>query len=264
MVLADVSDSFQGTLDEIFAFLPNLVGALFLLIIGWIVAKVVAGLVRRGLRSAGADRALATGRAGEYRERFSPDLQPSGVIGTIVFWSLFALAIMLAVSALGVEALSDFMSAVVAYLPNVIAALLILLVAIAVAGAVGGIAQRLMGGTMLGRIVQTVVPTLVMTIALFMALVQLKIATEIVVATYVIVLGSIGLGFALAFGLGGRRAADELLFNAYESGRQRMPELKREAAVAKARAAADVERLKSEAEQPPARAIGSTAVEPRT
>src|SRR5215210_7907508 len=152
MVLADVSDSVQQMLDEIFAFLPNLIGALLLLVIGWIVAKVVAGLVRRGLRSAGADRALATGRAGEYRERFAPSLHPSGVIATIVFWSLFALAIMLAVSALGVEALSDFISAVVAYLPNVIAALLILLVAIAIAGAVGGVAQRLKGGTMHGRI----------------------------------------------------------------------------------------------------------------
>jgi Conserved TM helix len=265
MVLADVSDSFQRMLDEVFEFLPNLIGALLLLVIGWIVAKVVAGLVRRGLHSAGADRALATGRAGDYRERFTPGLQPSGVIATIVFWSLFALAIMLAVSALGVEALSDFISAVVAYLPNVIAALLILLVAIAIAGAVGGIAQRMMGGTMLGRIVQTVVPVLVMTIALFMALVQLKIATEIVVATYVIVLGSIGLGFALAFGLGGRRAADEMLYNAYDSGRQRMPELRRDMAAAKARAAADVERLKQDtgSDQPPARPIGSTAVDPR-
>ena len=70
---------------------------------------------------------------------------------------------------------------------------------------------------------QTVVPTLVITIALFMALVQLKIATQIVVATYVLVLGAIALGFALAFGLGGRDVAAQMLQSAYASGQEAMP-----------------------------------------
>ena len=169
------------------------------------------------------------------------------MIATIVFWLIFGLTIMLAVSALGIEALTDFVSTVVAYLPNVIAALLILLVAIALAGAVGGLAQRLIGGTMLGKLVQTAVPVLVIAIALFMALVQLKVATQIVVATYVIVLGSIGLGFALAFGLGGRNVADRLLTGAYEAGQQRMPELRSDAQQAKEQAASEAQALKDKA-----------------
>jgi hypothetical protein len=199
-----------------------------------------------GLRSVGADRAVATGTVGEYKQRIAPTMQPSGLIGTLVFWLIFGLATLLAVSALGIQALSDFIGSVVGYLPNVIAAALILLVAIAIAGAVGGLAQRLMGGTMLGKVVQTVVPILVITIALFMALVQLKIATQIVVATYVIVLGAIGLGFALAFGLGGRNVADRMLEAAYASG-QKMPELRRDAQQAKAQAQSDAEELKAKA-----------------
>ena len=244
----DIGESVQRTLDELFAFLPNLVGALLILVLGYLIARVVGRLAQRGLRAAGADRALATGTAGEYRERFAPGLQPSRLVGTIVFWIVFALAIMLAVSALGVEALTSFIEAVVAYLPNVVAAILILLVAVAIAGAVGGIAQRLLGGTMLGKIVQTTVPVLVIAVALFMALVQLKIATEIVVATYVIVLGSVGLGFALAFGLGGRAVADRILSSAYESGRENMPELRRDAAQAETQARRDAERLKDKVE----------------
>jgi hypothetical protein len=210
---------------------------------------LVASLLRRGLRAAGADRALATGRAGEYKQQFAPGLQPSGVIATIGFWFVFGLAIMLAVSALGINALTDFIAGIVAYLPNVIAAILILLIAIALAGAVGALAQRLMGGTMLGKLVQTAVPVLVITIALFMALVQLKIATQIVVATYVIVLGSIGLGFALAFGLGGRNVADRMLTTAYQTGQQKMPELRRDAQQAKDQAAADAEALKAKVDE---------------
>ena len=248
MLLAtDFGESFQNAVDEVFAFLPNLVGALLILIVGYIVAKVVAGLVSRGLRSVGADRAVATGTVGEYKQRLAPKMEPSGLIGTLVFLLIFALAILLAVSTLGIEALSDFVNSVVGYLPNVIAAVLILLVAIAIAGAVGGIAQRLMGGTMLGKVVQTVVPILVITIALFMALVQLKIATQIVVATYVIVLGAIGLGFALAFGLGGRNVADRMLESAYATGQQKMPEVKRDAQQAKEQAQADAEELKEKA-----------------
>ena len=80
-----------------------------------------------------------------------------------------------------------------------------------------------------------------------MALVQLKIATQIVVSTYVIVLGSIGLGFALAFGLGGRTVADQLLTSAYQTGQEKAPELKRDASQAKEQAASDVETLKQKA-----------------
>jgi hypothetical protein len=250
VVAVSVGNSFQGTLNEIFAFLPRLIAAIVILLIGWIVAKVVASLVRRGLRAAGADRALATGRAGDYKQRFAPTLHPSGVISTIAFWFVFGLAILLAVSALHLAALSAAIAGIVSYLPNVIAAILILLVAIAIAGAVGGLAQRLMGGTMLGKLVQTAVPALVITIALFMALVQLKIATQIVVATYVLVLGAIALGFALAFGLGGREVAREMLMGAYSASRQRAPELKADARQAKGQAQEEVQAVKDKVDEP--------------
>ncbi len=133
----DIGNSIQQTLDEFFAFLPNLLGALVIFIVGYIIAKVVAALVRRGARAVGTDRALATGTAGEYKERLAPRLQASDVLATLVFWLIFALTIMLAVSALGIEALTNFIESVVGYLPNVIAALLILLAAIAIAGVLG-------------------------------------------------------------------------------------------------------------------------------
>jgi hypothetical protein len=258
MVLLDIGDSFQRAMDEFFAFLPNLLGAIVILVIGWIIARLVGRLVAGGLRSLGADRALASGTAGQYRERIAPGFQPSNLIGRIAFWFVFGLAILLAVSALGIEALSQAVEGVVSYLPNIIAAILILLVAIAIAGAVGGLAQRMMGGTMLGKLVQTTVPVLVVTIALFMALVQLKIAVQIVVATYILVLGAIALGFALAFGLGGRNVAERMLEGAYVSGQQAMPQLKRDAAVAKEQAAADAEALKEEVES------GATDTRPDT
>lgn len=244
MLVLDISQSLQRASDQFFTWLPRLVGALVILLIGWLVARVVARIVSKALQSAGTDRALSSGRAGTYKQQFAPSLQPSGVIATVVFWFIFGWAILLAISTLGIQALTNAVASVVGYLPNVVAAILILLAAVAIAGAVGGLASRLAGGTMLAKLVQTIVPALVITIALFMALVQLKIATQIVVATYVLVLGAIALGFALAFGLGGRDVARQMLQNAYASGQEALPQLRDEMAQAKQHGADDVERLK--------------------
>jgi Conserved TM helix len=233
VLFLDVSQSAQHASDEFFAWLPKLVGALVILVIGYVVARIVAKLVRRAAAATGADRVLASGRAATLRHQYAPSLHPSGAIARIVFWFVSGSAILLAISTRGIEGLQNAVASVVAYLPNVIAALLILLAAVAVAGAVGGLASRLAGGTLLGKLVQTVVPTLVITIALFMALVQLKIATQIVVATYVLVLGAIALGFALAFGLGGRDVARQMLQSADATGQQAVPQMQEDARVAK-------------------------------
>lgn len=250
MVFADINQSLQQASDEFFAWLPKLVGAFVILLIGYIVARVIAGVVRKAMQSVGADRALETGRAGDYKQQFAPTMQPSRVVSTIAFWFVFGAAILLAISTLGIEALQSTVASVVGYLPNVVAAVLIMLVAVALASVVGGLASRFAAGTMLGKLIQTVVPVLVITIALFMALVQLKIATQIVVATYVLVLGAISLGFALAFGLGGREVAAKMLAAAYASGQEALPQIKQDAQRAKEQAADDVEHIKEHAEPP--------------
>jgi hypothetical protein len=114
------------------------------------------------------------------------------------------------------------------YIPNVIAAFLIFLVAAALAGGVATVVDRTMGDTSLGRIAKTAAPVLIMAIAVFMILEQLKIATQIVTITYAALMGAIALGSALAFGLGGREVAGDLLRGAYDKGRENSDHMKRE------------------------------------
>ncbi|MFL6013008.1 MAG: mechanosensitive ion channel family protein, partial [Gaiellaceae bacterium] len=137
-------------------------------------------------------------------------------------------AISLAVSVLGVDALQNFVASVWAYLPNVLAAVLIFLVAGALAAGITGLVTRVMGDTPLGKIVATAVPVLVLTIATFMILEQLKIAHDIVVTTYTLVLGAIALASALAFGLGGRDVARQMLEGAYEKGQENKDQYRRD------------------------------------
>src|SRR3954452_8120667 len=223
MLAASIGSSVRNAFVVFFAWLPHVIGAIAVLIIGYFVAKLVARLVASALGRAGLDQRMHKGLGGTAIERAAP--RPSSLLGRIVFWVIMIAVFSLAASVLGVAALTAFVGAVWAYLPNVIAAFLIFLVASALAGGIAAVVDRTMGDTSLGRIARAAAPVLIMAIAVFMILEQLKIATAIVTITYAALLGAIALGLALAFGLGGREVASRLLEDAYRKGqdeRQRL------------------------------------------
>jgi hypothetical protein len=222
----DIGNSIERGFTVFFAWLPALFGAIAILVIGYFVAKVVGKMVGRALHRAGFDRTLQTGAGGDFVQRVTSS--PSRLLGTITFWAILLGTISLAVSVLGIEALTDFVAAIYGYLPNVVAALLIFLIAGAISAGVAALAQRTMGGTTLGKIVATAAPILVMTIATFMILDQLQIAENIVTITYAGLIGAIALGSALAFGLGGRDVARQLLEGAYAKGLEHKEEFRRD------------------------------------
>jgi hypothetical protein len=216
----DIGDSVQRAFDRLFEFLPNLLGCLLLLLIGFIVARVLQGLVKKLLEKLGVDPRMRESEANRYVESVLPGSSVSSGIARVVFWLVFIFFVFTAIAALGVDALTDFMNDVLAYLPNVIVAILIFVVATLVAGAVAVASRRTMGDTATGRIVSTVAPALVMVIALFMILDQLRIAEDIVIIAFACTMGALALGLALAFGLGGRSVAERMLEDAYRSGRE--------------------------------------------
>jgi hypothetical protein len=242
----DIGNSVERGFTEFFAWLPALLGALAILVIGYFVAKIVGGLVSRALGRAGFDRTLHGGAGGNYVRKVTD--RPSGLLGTIAFWAVMLGAISLAVSVLGIEALTDFVAAIYAYLPNVLAAFLIFLVASAISAGVAAVAKRTMGDTALGKIVATAAPILVMTIATFMILDQLMIAETIVTITYAGLIGAIALGTALAFGLGGRDVAREMLQGAYEKGQENKEQFRRDLDLGMSRAREEAQAMRDGAE----------------
>ena len=217
-------DRIQAFFDSFFSWLPNLIGAIVILIVAYIVARLVAGLIRRVAARMNVDHHVDNSVVGDYKRGMAPRLSITHLIASVVFWFVFGTGILLAIGTLQIPLLDSAIGTVVGYLPNVLAALLILVVGVAIAGAVGAAASRLAGDTTLGRLVGTAVPIVVVAVAIAMALVQLQISPPIVIATYVIVLGSVGLGLALAFGLGGRAVASDLLRSAYDKTAESMPQ----------------------------------------
>jgi hypothetical protein len=235
LAAVNVGDSAQTALDSFFGFLPSLLGFIIVLAIGWFVAKLVKTTVTKALQKVGLDKALHGGSTGQYVDRVAPDTSPSRLIGSLAFWFIFLGALAIAVSQLGIAALDNFVAAVGAYLPNVIAAVLIFVVAGAIAAAMGGLVARTMGDTPTGKVVGSVVPVLVIAIATFMILNQLQIAEDIVTITYGALLGAAALAMALAFGLGGRDVAQRMLEDAYTKGQEQREQVRGDVEIGKER-----------------------------
>jgi Mechanosensitive ion channel, conserved TM helix len=214
-----IAQSLQRGLDSLIAFIPNLVGCLIILVVGYLIARLAKLAVTKLLETVGLDRALRGSQAGTYVERVSPGARPSRLVGVVAFWFIFIYAIAAAVGALKIPALTNFMANVQNYLPNIIAAVLILVIGVALAGAAGGLVDRIMGDTPGGRMARAISPTLILAIVVFMVLNQLKIAPAIVTATYVALVGMLAVAGALAFGLGGRELAGDMMRDAYDSSR---------------------------------------------
>ena len=238
MIVFSIHTSIEHGFSVFFGWVPRAVGFLVVLLIGYIVARVVGGLAARATRGAGLDRTVHAGIGGSFIERAVP--HPSRLLGAVTFWAIFLGAFSLAASVLGIKALTAFVGAVWAYIPNVVAALLIFLIAGALAAGVSALVTRVMSDTGLGKVVAAVAPVLIMTIATFMILDQLKIAHNIVLITYAALLGAIALGSALAFGLGGRDVAAELLRTAQMNVQQNKEQWRRDAERGAARAKEEV------------------------
>lgn len=223
----NIDESFQRAADRFFEFLPNLLGFLIILIIGYIVARLVAAAVRKLLEKAELDRRMHDASTSTYVDRALSGASASRGIARVVFWLIFAFFLFAAIGALQIAALTTFMNDVLAYLPNILVAILIFVVAVLIAGAVAAAVGSVMGDTPSGRIVATVVQALVMVIAMFMILEQLQIAPEIVRIAFAAVMFALALGLALAFGLGGRGVAERLLEEGYRKGQEQREQQRR-------------------------------------
>jgi small-conductance mechanosensitive channel len=252
----DIGNSVQQGFNTFFAFLPSLLGFLVLLLVGFIVAKIVASIVRKVLEKAGIDRRLSETDASRYTDHFMPGASVANGISRIIFWLIFIFFVFAAIGALQIPAVTGFMNQVLAYLPNVIAAIVIFVVAALVSAAVGAAVTRVMGDTATGKVVAGVVPAVVMVIAFFMILEQLQIAPEIVRIAFAAVMFALALGLALAFGLGGRGVAERMLEDAYRKGREQREQVKSDLQTGRDRAQDEAQR--ADPTRPDSTTTGST------
>jgi small-conductance mechanosensitive channel len=207
-----VTQSLSDGLGAILGALPALIGALIILVIGFIIAKVLQGIVTRVLQGMGFEGWMEQGGIRQFFDRSQTNQTPLSILGKLIFWLVFFIAITMAVDTLGISAISDVLAQFIAYIPQIIAAILILVLATLLANFVAGIVRGATGSNIAGSVAQYGI----IVFAAFAALTQLGIAEELIAPTFLILLGSVALAAAIAFGLGGQGVARQMVEDGYE------------------------------------------------
>ncbi len=201
----------QNALSAFLSFLPQLVGAIIILIIGYIVAKILQAVVGRVLQGIGFDGWMERGGIKQFFDRAQTSYTPATVIGRLVFWFVFIIALTMAADALGIPQVSAVLGQLIAYIPSIIAAILILILAALLANFVSGIVRGATGSDLLASVARYAI----IVYAVFAAVTELGIAVALTAPTFLILLGAVALAAAIAFGIGGREVAQDILQKAY-------------------------------------------------
>ncbi|HEY7590631.1 MAG TPA: mechanosensitive ion channel [Candidatus Limnocylindrales bacterium] len=207
-----------NALNTFLAAIPGVIGALLIILIGWFLSGIIGRLVSRGLKSVGADRVFAEHGQGVYPDR-AMKFRPSEVAGEVVKWAIRFVFLIAAANVLGMPQVSELLNQVLLWIPNLIVAVIILLVAPILARFVRGAVETAadgMGftnGALLGRIAQYAI----IAFAVIVAIDQVGIAADLVNTLFVGVVAALAIAFGLAFGLGGRDVAAEITRGWYES-----------------------------------------------
>lgn len=205
--------SLQGLWQGFIGFLPALVGALLIFFIGWVISVALGKLIGDILKRLNFNKIFEKGNWDEALAKADIKVDVSAFIGSIFKWSLVIVFLLASVEVLGLTQLASFLQDVLAYLPNVVVASLIFVVAVIVADISEKVLRALVESTQVGygHIVGVIVRYSIWVFALIAILMQLGIAPMLLqtIVTGVVALFVIAGG--LAFGLGGKDMASEIL-----------------------------------------------------
>lgn len=208
-----ITASFQTLWAEFIGFLPGLLGAVIIFIIGWAVAVALGKLAAQVIRLLRIDQILEKMGFERALDRTGLKLDSGKFIGELVKWFLIIVFLMAAVDILGLVQVTEFLKQVLFYIPRIIVAVLILLVAVMVADFLQRLvrasveAAELKSANFLGAVTKWSV----LIFALLAALIQLGIARSLIQTIFTGLVAALAIGFGLAFGLGGKDLASQLL-----------------------------------------------------
>ncbi|MCG2713225.1 MAG: hypothetical protein L6308_00020 [Candidatus Omnitrophica bacterium] len=194
----------RTVLAQISQFMVNALLVIIILLIGWLFSKVIRSIVSKTLKAAKINELSSRIELDKLLAKGGITYSLSDLIGGICYWLGLLVTFMVAVNAIGLTIAADLLNKVVLYIPNVIAALFILILGMFVSTLLKSIVQTAASNAGLnqGKLLAQVVETVVIAFAVFVGLEQLQIGIRITELTISIILGSLGLGLALAFGLG--------------------------------------------------------------
>jgi Conserved TM helix len=212
----DAGAILQQTWTNIATWTPRFVGFLLILVIGYFVAKVIAKVLGKVLERAGFDRAVE--RGGVKRMLARSQYDASGLLSQLVFYAVMLFVLQLAFGVFGPNPISDIIRSIIAFLPRIFVAIVIVVIAAAIANGVREVVQSTTGGLPYGNALATLAYVGILAIGVFAALNQVDIAPAIVNGLFYGILAVIAGSAIIAIGGGGimpmRRKWEEYLSRA--------------------------------------------------
>ncbi|MDD5692078.1 MAG: hypothetical protein PHP10_02750 [Candidatus Omnitrophica bacterium] len=194
----------RAVLAQISQFLMNALLVIIILIIGWLISKVIKAIVTKALKAVKLDTLSDKIELDKLLGKGGITYSLSELVGIICYWLGLLVTFMVAINAIGLTIAADLLNKVVLYIPNVIAALFILVLGMFAATLMRNVVRTAANnaGLSQSKLLAQIVETIVIIFAIFVGLEQLQIGIRITELTISIILGALGLGLALAFGLG--------------------------------------------------------------
>lgn len=187
--------------SRVTTFVPKLVAFLLILVIGYFIAKAIQKILAKLLEKVGFDRMVE--RGGVRQLLAHSDYDASGILAKLVYYALMLIVLSTAFGVFGANPISAYLHAVVAYLPLVFVAILIVIITAAIAAAVKTVIQNSLGGLSYGRLLANVAAGFIIALGVIAALDQLHIATRIVDAVLYAALAALVGVTVVAVGGGG-------------------------------------------------------------
>ena len=227
--------SLAFAMTNIFAAVPKILAFLLILAIGWFVASLLAKVVAGLLRAVKFNQLATNAGLAEFTKKMGVDTDPSGFIANIAKWFVRLIALVVAFDALGLPAISDVLRQLLLWLPNLVVAMVVLVVAGLLASGLGKLVRgaTAQAGFSNPETIATVARVAVWGFAIVVAVNQIGIAATLVNTLLMGMVFALALAFGLAFGLGGREQAAKLLAELKQSADDAKPKLETAAAAVK-------------------------------
>lgn len=201
-----VVDPVKEMLTRIVGYLPVLLVALVILVVGWLIARIIKRIVDEVLKAVRFD--TLADKAGISTVLAKGDLKVTAreVISTLVYWLIMIMVFVMTVNALGLSQVSNILESIFAYVPRVIAALLALIVGLFLASFVAGIVRLAAANANMPKpdMLAAICKWVIIIFAAAVAIIELDIAAMFVARTFEIVLAGVVFAAALAIGLGAK------------------------------------------------------------
>lgn len=224
MFQVDVGQSLENALANVVEWLPRLVGFILILLAAWIVARLLEKATDALLEKVGFDRWVT--RGGIDRAMRNVPYDPSSMVAKLVFFAVMLFGLQLAFSVFGPNPISDLISGAIAYLPNLVVAIVIIVVAAFLADLVRNITASALGRVSYGNSVATGAYIAILGLGVFAALDQLNVAENIVNGLFYALLAIVAGSLIIAIGGGGIEPMRERWGRALAKLDQEAPQLK--------------------------------------